>query len=202
MPNNNPTSNSTQASVLDQAFAFAAKKHSQQFRKGNRALYISHPMAVASFVMECGGSEEQAAAALLHDVIEDCDVKESELANRFSPAIATLVSEVSEKLKGNKYTWDERKQDYIQQVSQASNQAKLIALCDKYHNLSSFIRDIKALGPGAWVIFSQPPDKIFWYYKEMFQVFKDSSDLQSGRSKVFLQKFEEYLHTLEVELRG
>ena len=57
---------------LQRAFAYAAKMHAGQARKGTKVPYLSHLMAVASLVLEAGGDEEMAIAALLHDVVEDC----------------------------------------------------------------------------------------------------------------------------------
>jgi len=53
------------------ALVFAASAHREQFRKGTTIPYISHLMSVAALVLEAGGDEDQAIAALLHDVVED-----------------------------------------------------------------------------------------------------------------------------------
>jgi (p)ppGpp synthase/HD superfamily hydrolase len=54
------------------AFLFAAEKHGRQMRKASTIPYIAHLMGVASLVLEAGGDEDLAIAALLHDVVEDC----------------------------------------------------------------------------------------------------------------------------------
>jgi (p)ppGpp synthase/HD superfamily hydrolase len=56
---------------FDEALAFAAELHRQQRRKGAETPYIGHLLSVAGLVLENGGTEEQAIAALLHDAIED-----------------------------------------------------------------------------------------------------------------------------------
>jgi (p)ppGpp synthase/HD superfamily hydrolase len=57
---------------LQRAFRYAAEKHAGQTRKQTAVPYLAHLMAVAALVLEAGGDEEMAIAALLHDVVEDC----------------------------------------------------------------------------------------------------------------------------------
>jgi (p)ppGpp synthase/HD superfamily hydrolase len=56
---------------FETALCFASQLHRQQFRKGSDIPYIGHLLAVAALVIEDGGSEDEAIAALLHDSIED-----------------------------------------------------------------------------------------------------------------------------------
>ena len=80
------------------ALAFAAEKHAGQKRKGTRIPYISHPMAVASLVLEHGGDEDEVIAALLHDVAEDCGGEEAlgEIREKFGMGVAAIVRGCSE----------------------------------------------------------------------------------------------------------
>jgi len=57
---------------FDEAMVYAAKAHAGQTRKASSVPYISHPLAVAALALENGASEDEAIAALLHDVVEDC----------------------------------------------------------------------------------------------------------------------------------
>jgi (p)ppGpp synthase/HD superfamily hydrolase len=56
---------------FEEALVFAARLHRGQMRKGTSILYIAHLLAVTSIVLENGGNEDEAIAALLHDAIED-----------------------------------------------------------------------------------------------------------------------------------
>jgi hypothetical protein len=56
---------------FDAALRFAADLHKSQFRKGTETPYIGHLLAVTALVIDDGGSEDEAIAALLHDSIED-----------------------------------------------------------------------------------------------------------------------------------
>src|SRR5258705_6997951 len=59
-------------SRFNEAFLFAAEKHATQTRKKTDVPYISHLMSVAALVLEAGGDEDEAVAALLRDVVENC----------------------------------------------------------------------------------------------------------------------------------
>ncbi len=56
-----------------QAFELASQVHASQLRKGTPVPYLAHLMSVAALVLEHGGDEDTAIAALLHDAVEDCD---------------------------------------------------------------------------------------------------------------------------------
>jgi guanosine-3',5'-bis(diphosphate) 3'-pyrophosphohydrolase len=82
-----------QSAVID-AYRFAAKAHEGQYRRSGEA-YITHPVAVANILADMRMDAASLMAALLHDVIEDCDVTKAEIAERFSPVVADLVDGVS-----------------------------------------------------------------------------------------------------------
>ena len=63
-------------SKLSEAFSLAHEFHAIQLRKSTNIPYISHLMSVSALVLEHGGDEEQAIAALLHDAIEDADTND------------------------------------------------------------------------------------------------------------------------------
>ena len=78
---------------LQRAFRYAAEKHAGQTRKQSAVPYLSHLMAVASLVLEAGGDEDMAIAALLHDVVEDCGgmARLREIRKQFGPRVAKIV---------------------------------------------------------------------------------------------------------------
>ena len=73
---------------------YANLKHSGQERESGKP-YIIHPIAVATILFEFGLDEDAISAALLHDVIEDCDVSEAELMKLFGKDITEMVKGVS-----------------------------------------------------------------------------------------------------------
>ena len=80
--------------LLNDAFRFAMEKHSGVFRRSGEP-YMEHPLAVAQILVDLGFESDMVAAALLHDVIEDCDVKVEELTERFGKPVADIVDALS-----------------------------------------------------------------------------------------------------------
>src|SRR6267142_2813857 len=86
---------------LVDALAFALNAHGDQTRKGSEIPYASHLLSVAGLVLEAGGDIEQAAAALLHDTLEDGEgVDERRLRDEFGDAIAAIVVACTDLLPG------------------------------------------------------------------------------------------------------
>ena len=80
--------------LLQDAFEFAAEKHLGQKRLSGDP-YIEHPLQTSLFLADLRQDAATLAAALLHDVIEDCHVPREELARRFGPDVARLVDGVT-----------------------------------------------------------------------------------------------------------
>src|SRR3954462_14011137 len=75
---------------VKEAYRFSDEMHLGQVRKSGEP-YISHPNAVAEICADWKLDAQAIMAALLHDVIEDQDVKKEELLERFGPQVANLV---------------------------------------------------------------------------------------------------------------
>ena len=136
------------------ALAYAAEKHAGQKRKGTTIPYISHPLGVASLVLEYGGSEDEVIAALLHDVPEDCGGQEvlDEIRQKFGMGAAAIVEGCSDTLESPKPKWRPRKEAHIAHLQTAHRSVRLVAAADKLHNALSILRDYrtrgrKSLGP-------------------------------------------------------
>src|SRR5271165_4047716 len=92
---------------LQRAFDYAATQHAGQTRKQTAFPYLSHLMAVASLVLEAGGDEDMAIAALLHDVVEDCGglPRLREVRKQFGPRVANMVEGCTDSLGEPKPEW-------------------------------------------------------------------------------------------------
>lgn len=162
-----------------EAVEFAREAHWGQKRKGTKIPYLSHPLAVSSLVMEYGGSETEAIAGLLHDVLEDCeeDFEESlpgsvgeEIEARFGSEVLRIVSECSDSIKvaGKvKPSWESRKRSYLAQLPQKTSGALLVTACDKLHNLTAIARDYRSEGDALWERFNGSKEDIQWYYERL-----------------------------------
>jgi (p)ppGpp synthase/HD superfamily hydrolase len=128
-------------------------------------------MAVASLVLEFGGSEDEAIAALLHDVLEDGGAgRAPEIEAKFGSAVLAIVRECSDsepKAGEAKPPWKERKQAYVDSLPKKSGSALLVTACDKLHNLTAIVRDYRNLGDAVWDRFNSNLDDNVWYYSEM-----------------------------------
>jgi len=115
------------------AFQFATDKHAGQTRKASAIPYIAHLMGVASLVLEAGGDEDLAIAALLHDVVEDCGGAPmlNEVRRRFGRRVARIVEGCTDADSYPKPPWRERKEGYIRRLRSADADTRLVSAADK-----------------------------------------------------------------------
>src|SRR4249919_2359346 len=98
-----------------QALDYASELHAWQSRKGTQIPYVSHLLAVCALVLEDGGDEDEAIAALLHDAVEDQGGKPvlEEIRRRFGGRVAGIVAECTDTDEVPKPPWRTRKEEYI-----------------------------------------------------------------------------------------
>jgi (p)ppGpp synthase/HD superfamily hydrolase len=111
------------------ALAFAEGRHSGQTRDLDTTPFVTHPLEVARLLDEAGYSDEVVAAGVLHDVLEDTDAERADLDTRFGPAVAWLVSAVSDDPSIENHA--ERKAALRRQVAGAGERAAAIFAADK-----------------------------------------------------------------------
>ena len=157
---------------FEEAFRFAAEKHATQTRKRTSVPYISHLMSVAGLVLEAGGDEDQAIAALLHDVVEDCGGKPllEEVARRFGPRVANIVDGCTDAHTIPKPPWKQRKLDYLALLRNASDDIRLVSAADKLHNVRAILTDHRAEGDSVWERFSGRREGTLWYYRAVLDI--------------------------------
>jgi len=155
------------------AFIFAAEKHKGQTRKASTIPYIAHLMGVASLVLEAGGDEDLAIAALLHDVVEDCGGAPmlKEVRRRFGARVAKVVEGCTDADTYPKPPWQERKEAYIKHLIKADADTKLVSAADKLNNVRSILSDYRALGESVWSRFNGGREGTLWYYRTLRDVF-------------------------------
>jgi (p)ppGpp synthase/HD superfamily hydrolase len=160
---------------FDEALRYASRLHRTQTRKGGGVPYVGHLLSVASLVIEGGGTETQAIAALLHDAVEDQGGPPTLTAIRekFGDDVASIVDECSDTDEVPKPPWKKRKQDYIDHLGYASEATILVSLCDKLDNARAILRDYRELGPALWTRFSvHDPQEHLWYYRSLLAIYK------------------------------
>lgn len=151
------------------AFAFAAQKHSGQTRKASTIPYIAHLMGVASLVLEAGGDEDLAIAALLHDVVEDCGGAPmlKEVSTRFGKRVAKIVDGCTDADTYPKPPWRQRKEEYIARLQGEGPDTQLVSASDKLNNIRSIISDYRAIGESVWSRFNGGREGTLWYYRTL-----------------------------------
>jgi (p)ppGpp synthase/HD superfamily hydrolase len=168
-------------SLLVRAFAVAVGKHGGQTRKGTAIPYISHPIAVASLVLEDGGTLEDAAAALLHDTIEDTDTTPDELRRAFGDRVARIVEACSDRLSRTDPTpWRERKEAYVARLPDQPEDVLRVSVADKLHNARSIRDDVRMGGVPSLDRFNGGRDGTLWYYETLVKTYRSIPACRSG----------------------
>jgi (p)ppGpp synthase/HD superfamily hydrolase len=164
---------------FSEAVRWAAMLHADHVRKGTRIAYVSHLLAVASLVLEDGGTEEEAVAAMLHDAIEDCGTPVAEIRARFGQPIADIVVACSEPpgIDRGASTWRERKAAYLAHLEAGVSASALrVTAADKLHNARSILSDVRDHGPTVWAKFNAAAEDQRWYYTELARVLSATHD--------------------------
>ena len=166
-------------SRFEQALMFAAQLHREQRRKGSSIPYVSHLLAVASLVIEHGGDEDEAIAALLHDAIEDQGGAKTreEIHRRFGGRVTAIVEGCTDSEIIPKPPWEERKRVYIERLRKAAAPVRLVSAADKLHNARSILSDYRNLGEEIWQRFVTRKEGTLWYYRSVLDVL-----IQAGRT--------------------
>ena len=162
------------SSRFDEAFLFAHEAHRDQLRKKTNRPYISHLMGVASLVLQYGGDEEQAIAALLHDVVEDCGgaPRLAEIRAKFGERVARMVDGCTDSDAVPKPPWRERKERYIERVRSEEDEVLLVSAADKLYNMREILMDLRELGPGVWERFKGRREGSLWYYHGLIEAIR------------------------------
>jgi (p)ppGpp synthase/HD superfamily hydrolase len=155
------------------AFEFAAKRHKYQTRKASTIPYIAHLMGVASVVLESGGDEDLAIAALLHDVVEDCGGTPmlKEVRRRFGSRVAKIVDGCTDADTYPKPPWRERKENYIARLREEDADTRLVSAADKLNNVRSILSDYRDIGESVWSRFNGKREGTLWYYRTLREEF-------------------------------
>ena len=210
--------------IVREAYAFAAECHDGQTRRSGD-LFISHPLAVTSLVAGLELDHLALAAALLHDVQEDCGVPNEVIRARFGAEVALLVDGLTklEKLPFHIAATELSTRD----GAQAQNLRKmllamaedirvvLIKLCDRLHNMRTLwalppekqrriaLETMEIFAPlanrlGVWQIKWELEDLAFRYLEP--QKYKEIAELVASRREVREKYIEEAAVTLREQL--
>jgi (p)ppGpp synthase/HD superfamily hydrolase len=160
-----------------EALAYAVELHAGQTRKGTTVPYVGHLLGVCALVVEDGGDEDEAIAALLHDAGEDAGGSKTiaTIGERFGDRVAGIVEECSDTLEQPKPPWRGRKEQYLARLERTSAEAIRVSLADKLYNVRTIVRDQRAVGDSVWERFGARPADVLWYYRSSAHAFRRRS---------------------------
>lgn len=159
-----------------EALLFAAVLHAGQVRKGRPVPYISHLLGVTSLVLEHGGDEDQAIAALLHDAVEDQGGKPTRerIRETFGERVVSIVDGCTDADELPKPPWQARKAAYLARLRSEPEEVRLVSLADKVYNARSILFDYRQVGDQLWQRFKGGKEGTLWYYHSLVEIFHET----------------------------
>ncbi len=159
------------------ALTYACQLHRHQTRKADGTPYIAHLLSVAALVLEDGGSETEAIAALLHDAVEDQggETTRQAILERFGAEVTAIVDGCTESMQTPKPPWRDRKRQYLENLRCADASVVRVSLADKLHNARSLLFQLQRQGTTVWQHFHQPPGDTLWFYQELLALYAQHS---------------------------
>ncbi len=161
---------------FDDALTYARELHAEQKRKGTEIPYISHLLSVTALVLEDGGDEDEAIAALLHDTVEDQGGRPrlEEVRRRFGEKVARIVEGCTDAFTTPKPPWRHRKTEFIKRIRIAPPEVRRVSLADKLHNARAILYDFRRCGDSVWQRFRGGRDGTLWYHREILEAFRQA----------------------------
>jgi (p)ppGpp synthase/HD superfamily hydrolase len=146
--------------AINHAFAFAAKHHDRQVRKGTKLPYLTQPANVAVILARYDRDESTIVAGILHDVVQDCvrdgftrEMLEQRIGEKFGDDVLATVLAVTPRRvddDGVDLSAEEKKTDYLERLANASEPALWVCAADKVHNVNSILSDLgRTLDPDS-----------------------------------------------------
>lgn len=163
---------------FQKAFRFASKLHRDQLRKSAPVPYLAHLMSAAALVLEDGGTEDEAIAALLHDALEDHPRggrTERRIETRFGPDVLRIVKACTEPLTPGQArdagTWRARKEAYLAHIPEMNPSERRVSLADKVHNARTLLMDHDRMGDAVFERFDVGRSEALWFYRALVDAY-------------------------------
>jgi (p)ppGpp synthase/HD superfamily hydrolase len=158
-------------SRLSEALAWAIDAHGGQRKKGTDVPYHAHLLGVASLVLNDGGDDDEAVAAILHDLVEDTDATVDDVRERYGERVARIVDACTDAYERPKPEWWGRKRAYIDHLRTAEPDELRVSLADKLYNARMILEDLRLRGDDLWCVFGAGRKGQLWYYRTLADVF-------------------------------
>jgi (p)ppGpp synthase/HD superfamily hydrolase len=156
------------------AIEMAIELHSDQLRKGTTVPYLAHLLGVCATVLEHGGGEDEAIAALLHDAVEDQGGRPTHhrIYDAFGERVARIVAGCTDAWESPKPPWRQRKETYLAHLPQEDAGVLLVSAADKLYNMRSVVFGHHQVGTAVWDRFSADRDSQMWFFREVVKAFR------------------------------
>ena len=171
----------------DEALAFAHQLHRRQTRKTSGVPYVAHLLSVSALVIEDGGTEDEAIAALLHDSLEDqarhysggAEQLAADIEARFGGEVLAMVVALTERTSPAEFgladkheRWRAHKRGYFEQIRNAGASVRRISCADSLHNVRTLLKDYRTMGEKIWTRFQtrNGGDQV-WAYRSAGEAF-------------------------------
>jgi (p)ppGpp synthase/HD superfamily hydrolase len=163
---------------INHAFAYASLHPVGHVRKGTRIPYITHPANVALILARYGRDDDTIVAAILHDVVEDCDAHSREthirqIEEKFGATVlATVlgVTHATHDAAGHTLDSAQKKDAYLAHLAEASERARWVCAADKLHNARAILSDLaRSEDPATfWTRFNVGRDDTIRWYRRVY----------------------------------
>ena len=151
------------------ALGYATRVHHGQLRVKDDQPYIAHLLRVTGLVIQDGGSEDEAIAALLHDAVEDRGGlgRLEDIRGRYGHTVADIVDECTDSYGDPKPPWRRRKEDYIRGLDGVSAGGLLVSTADKLDNMRTIIRGFRIRGEQQWARTGKSAEDVWRFYRTL-----------------------------------
>lgn len=190
------------------AVELARDLHAADLRKGTTIPYLSHLISVSALVLEHGGDEDQAIAALLHDAAEDHGgvATVERIGADYGPRVASIVEACSDSLVEDPETkapWHDRKVAYLAHLATTPDDAVIVTAADKLHNARCILSDVRRLGDELWARFNRDSGHagVAWYYRGLAQALRPRLDRLDAGAMALADELERTVAAILDEVR-
>lgn len=175
---------------FQEALVFANHLHRKQKRKTSGVPYVGHLLGVSALVIEDGGGEDEAIAALLHDSLEDqgrhfeggVAALAAEIERRFGAPVRRMVEALTEQtseeeraIADRRERWRAHKRAYFAAIASAGPEVRRISCADSLYNTRSLVMGFRRLGPRLWTRFmTGRADDQIWAYRSAAEAFRSA----------------------------
>jgi (p)ppGpp synthase/HD superfamily hydrolase len=159
------------------ALALAEEVHGGARRSGTEIPFFAHLLVVTGLVLEDGGDEDEAIAAILHDSVEDGGGRPllERIRREFGERVAEIVERLSDSIETETgESWIDRKRRYLEDMQECQDEAVLrVSLADKVNNARAIVREYRAEGDALWERFAdKTAEQQIWYYGRLVEMFE------------------------------